>query len=303
MKQIFALLLILLTAGSCGSGVKKEQSANELATQITLAVTNYPLFFFTQAIAGDKSELIFPVPGDTDPAYFEPGADVVSTYQSAEIIFINGAGYESWIDKVSLPQRKIVNTTSKVSDQYIRERGMSHSHGPDGEHDHAETAFTTWLDQSIALEQAKLIYETLKNAYPESSQIFDANFKALKEELTALDTQMEKAFSSWADASVSASHPVYQYLGAGYGLHIHSEHWEPGQKVDPDVVKAFIESLHKNDSQMMLWEGDPHPETRKLLEEADIKVVVFLPCGNKPGQGDYLTVMRQNLENLDSGDK
>jgi zinc transport system substrate-binding protein len=49
---------------------------------------------------------------------------------------------------------------------------------------------------------------------------------------------------------------------------------------------------------MMLWEGDPHPETRKILEEADIKVVVFLPCGNKPEQGDYLTVMKQNLENL-----
>ena len=175
---------------------------------------------------------------------------------------------------------------------------MSHSHGPDGEHDHDETAFTTWLDQSIALEQAKLIYETLKNAYPESSQEFDDNYKALKAELTALDTQMEIAFSSWTDASVSASHPVYQYLGARYGLNIHSEHWEPGQKVDPDVVKTFIESLHKNDSQMMLWEGDPHPENRKLLEEANIKVVVFHPCGNKPDQGDYLTIMKQNLENL-----
>ena len=298
MKQIFALLFILLIASSCGSGVKKEQAANELTTQITIAVTNYPLFFFTQQIAGDKFEVLFPVPGDIDPAFFEPGADVVSSYQSAEIIFVNGAGYESWVDKVSLAQRKIMNTTVRVSDQYIQESGMSHSHGPDGEHDHAETAFTTWLDQSIALEQARLIYETLKNAYPESSQLFDSNFKSLEAELVSLDMQMKEAFSPWADASISASHPVYQYLGARYGLNIHSEHWEPGQKVEPDVVKTFIESLHKNASQMMLWEGEPHPDTRKILEEADIKIVVFLPCGNKPEQGDYLTVMKQNLENL-----
>ncbi len=293
MKQIFALLLILLIAGSCGSGVKKGQSAKEETTQITIAVTNYPLFFFTQQIAGGKFEVLFPVPGDIDPAFFEPGADVVSSYQSAEIIFVNGAGYESWVDKVSLAQRKIMNTTARVSDQYIQERGMSHSHGPDGEHDHAETAFTTWLDQSIALEQAKLIYETLKTAYPESSQPLEA-------ELVSLDMQMEEAFSSWADATVSASHPVYQYLGARYGLHIHSEHWEPGQKVEADEVKTFIESLHKNDSQLMLWEREPNPETRKLLEEADIKVVVFLPCGNKPAQGDYLAVMKQNMENLNN---
>jgi zinc transport system substrate-binding protein len=298
MKQIFALLLILLIAGSCGSGAKKEQSENELRAQISIAVTNYPLYFFTQEIAGDKFEVLFPVPDDVDPAFFEPGADVVSTYQSAELIFTNGAGYESWVDKVSLAQRKIVNTTARVSDQYIQESGMSHSHGPDGEHDHAETAFTTWLDQSIALEQSKLIYETLKTAYPESSQIFDSNFKKLEAELVSLDTQMEEAFSPWADASVSASHPVYQYLGARYGLHIHSQHWEPGQKVEADEVKTFIESLHKNDLQLMLWEGEPHPETRKLLEEASIKVVVFLPCGNKPEQGDYLTTMKQNLENL-----
>jgi len=300
MKQVFALLLILLTARSCGSGVKRKQSANGETTQITVAVTNYPLFFFTQEIAGDKFEVLFPVPGDIDPAFFEPGADVVSAYQSAGIIFVNGAGYESWVDKVSLAQRKIVNTTARVRDQYIQEKGMSHSHGPDGEHDHAENAFTTWLDQSFALEQAKLIYETLKNAYPESSQRFDSNFKALEAELVSLDMQMEEVFSHWSDASVSASHPVYQYLGSRYGLQIHSEHWEPGQKVEADEVRTFIESLHKNDSQLMLWEGEPHPETRKLLEEANIKVVVFLPCGNKPEQGDYLTVMKQNLKNLDS---
>ena len=98
MKQIFALLLILLTAGSCGSGVKKKQSEDELASQNTVAVTNYPLFFFTQEIAGDKFDVIFPVPGDIDPAFFEPGAEHVSSYQSAEIIFINGAPFEEFLE-------------------------------------------------------------------------------------------------------------------------------------------------------------------------------------------------------------
>ncbi len=297
MKQSFALLLLLAVICSCGSN-QKSDSKEKSETSTTIAVTNYPLYFFTQRIAGNGFDVIFPVPGDIDPAFFEPDANVVSSYQSAEVIFINGAGYESWVDKVSLSQRKIVNTTAMVSDRYIREKGMSHSHGPDGEHDHAETAFTTWLDQSMALEQAKNIYETLKNSYPDHSQELDNNYKALEAELKALDSQMEKAFSVWRNAVVVASHPVYQYLGAGYGLHIHSAHWEPGQEVDPELVKSFVESMHHGDMKMMLWEGEPHPETRQLLEDAGLKVVVFLPCGNKPGQGDYLSVMKNNIESL-----
>jgi len=299
MKQTFALLLLLAVLCSCGSNQKSDSEGTSKNSK-TIAVTNYPLYFFTQWIAGNSSDVIFPVPGEIDPAFFEPDADVVSRYQSAEVIFINGAGYESWVDKVSLSQRKIVNTTAMVSDQYIQEKGMSHSHGPDGEHDHAETAFTTWLDQSIALEQARLINETLKRIFPENTDEFTKNLGMLEEALTELDQQMEVAFIPYHEKHVYASHPVYQYLGERYALHIHSEHWEPGEKVDNADVKAFLKTIDKNESTIMLWEGEPHSETRQLLEDAGLKVVVFLPCGNKPGQGDYLSVMKQNLSNLAS---
>jgi zinc transport system substrate-binding protein len=303
MKQSIAILFVLFVLTSCGSKEKKDSSEENSLNSKTLAVTNYPLYFFTQKIAGDEFNVLFPVPQDEDPAFFEPTAEIVSIYQSAEIIFINGAGYESWVDKVALSQRKIVNTTSNVSEKHITEKGMSHSHGPEGEHDHAETAFTTWLDQSIALDQAKLIYETLKKSYPENSQEFDNNFKELESGIIKLDDQMDNLFKPYRGKTLYASHPVYQYLGDRYGIIIKSEHWEPGQKVEQDMVKSFIESLGENDAKIMLWEGEPHPETRLLLEEAGVKAVLFIPCGNRPGQGDYLSVMNQNIENLASVDK
>jgi len=298
MKQSIATFLVLLVISSCGSSDKKDKSDEQSVNSKTLAVTNYPLYFFTQKIAGDEFEVLFPVPRDEDPAFFEPGAEIVSKYQSAEIIFINGAGYESWGDKVALSPRKIVNTTSNVSEKYIREKGLSHSHGPDGEHDHAETAFTTWLDQSIALEQAKLIHETLKKSYPENSQEFDNNYKELESGIIELDNKMDNLFKPYQGKTLYASHPVYQYLGSRYGINITSEHWEPGQKVEQDMVKTFIESLGVNDIKIMLWEGEPHPETKLILEESGVRCVLFIPCGNKPGQGDYLSVMNQNIENL-----
>jgi zinc transport system substrate-binding protein len=298
MKQSIATFLVLFVISSCGSSDKKDKSDEQSLNSKILAVTNYPLYFFTQKIAGDEFDVLFPVPLDEDPAFFEPTAEIVSMFQSAEVIFINGAGYESWIDKVALSQRKIVNTTSNVSEKYIKEQGMSHSHGPDGEHDHAETAFTTWLDQSIALDQAKLIYETLKKSYPENSQEFDNNYKELESGIIELDNKMDNLFKPYQGKTLYASHPVYQYLGSRYGINITSEHWEPGQKIKQDMVKTFIESLGVNDIKIMLWEGEPHPETRLLLEEAGVKVVLFFPCGNKAQEGDYLSVMNQNIENL-----
>jgi zinc transport system substrate-binding protein len=302
MRQFIATLFVLMVLVSCGSKNEGDDKAKNSESPKTLAVTNYPLYYFTQKIAGDEFDVLFPVPQDLDPAFFEPQAEMVTLYQSADIIFINGAGYEAWVDKVTLSQRKIVNTSSKVSEKYISESGMSHSHGPDGEHDHAETAFTTWLDQSIAMGQAKLIYETLKESYPEFSQVFDNNYKVLEEEILELDREMDELFRPYQGKTIYASHPVYQYLGNRYGINIISEHWEPGQRVEPDMVETFLKSLDAKELKIMLWEGEPHPETRLLLDKAGVESVLFITCGNKPENGDYLSVMNKNIDNLASLD-
>ncbi|HEC42389.1 MAG TPA: hypothetical protein ENI20_06130 [Bacteroides sp.] len=66
------------------------------------------------------------------------------------------------------------------------------------------------------------------------------------------------------------------------------------------MVEIFIKSLNSAEPKIMLWEGEPHPETRLLLEEAGVRSVLFIPCGNKPENGDYLSVMNKNIDNLAS---
>ena len=66
------------------------------------------------------------------------------------------AGYAKWINKVSLPRSKLVNTSKKFTDRYIRTEGaVTHSHGPKGEHAHEDVAFTTWIDFNLAAKQAR----------------------------------------------------------------------------------------------------------------------------------------------------
>jgi zinc transport system substrate-binding protein len=48
----------------------------------------------------------------------------------------------------------------------------------------------------------------------------------------------------------------------------------------------------------MIWEGEPIPEPVKRLEEMGVRSAVFDPCGNVPGEGDFLSVMRENVNRL-----
>ena len=48
----------------------------------------------------------------------------------------------------------------------------------------------------------------------------------------------------------------------------------------------------------MIWEGEPIKESTQRLQAVGIDSLMFDPCGNTPGQGDFLSVMRQDVENL-----
>jgi zinc transport system substrate-binding protein len=48
----------------------------------------------------------------------------------------------------------------------------------------------------------------------------------------------------------------------------------------------------------MLWEAEPLEETARRLAELGVRSVVFAPCGNTPDDGDFLTVMNQNVTAL-----
>ena len=53
-------------------------------------------------------------------------------------------------------------------------------------------------------------------------------------------------------------------------------------------------------SRWMIWEGEPLPESVERLSGMGISSVVFDPCGNRPDEGDFLSVMRNNVENMET---
>ena len=144
------------------SATVRGSRARPTREPVVVYVTNYPLKYFAERIGGEQVEVHFPAPPDEDPAYWMPDPETISKYQQADLILLNGAGYEKWVDAVSLPKSKLCHTSAEFASDYIAlEDAGTHSHGPEGEHAHGGTAFTTWLDPTLAVKQADAIRASL----------------------------------------------------------------------------------------------------------------------------------------------
>ena len=293
---IFGLCFLFLFS-SC---TKEDQKSEEKSDQSFQVVSvNYPLHYFAQRIGGDFIQTVYPIPADGDPAYWNPDEKALGLYQKADLILDNGADYAKWMSKVSLPTSRIINTSKAFKDEYIRlTEGTTHSHGPEGEHVHQGYAFTTWLDFNKARQQAQAVRDALVIKLPDLKTNFEMNYQKLADDLQGLDDEMKKVSISMQNTTIFASHPVYQYLGAGYNLNILSEHWEPDQKPDKEQWEIFKARVDKNPGKIMLWEDQPLEEVAGELSNMGIIVVVFSPCANMVAEGDFLSVMKQNILNL-----
>ncbi len=272
--------------------------------KLTIYTVNYPLAYFAERLAGDLARVEFPAPADVDPAFWMPDADTVAAYQAADLILLNGAGYAKWVDKVSLPASRLVNTSRSFTDRYIETTsGVSHSHGPGGEHSHSGIAFTTWLDLDLAARQAEAVAIAITRKRPDAKERVAKSLEKLQGELHALDKRLAAIAATAPSRPLLASHPVYQYLARRYDLNLASVLWEPDAVPTPQQWRELESMLADHPAHRMLWEAQPAQETTDRLRALGVESVVFDPCANRPARGDFLTVMSENAKSLEQAYK
>jgi zinc transport system substrate-binding protein len=74
--------------------------------------------------------------------------------------------------------------------------------------------------------------------------------------------------------------------------------WEPDELPVEQQWQDLSNLLANHPARWMIWEGSPLKASLEKLKTMDLDGLVFDPCGNMPDQGDFLSVMRQNVENL-----
>lgn len=300
MMRKFALILFLVFLTACDEPVSGVSESAKIQTKAAVLATNYPLYFFASEIAGDLVDVQMP-DIDGDPAMWIPGPSDLTQIQTADLIILNGAGYESWLAFTSLPSGLLLDTTADIQDRLLPIDNVTlHQHGPEGEHSHQGTAFTTWLDPLIAIEQARAIESALSVLAPNHSETFKNHLAALEKKLRGLDQSFEQMFSKFKDQPLVFSHPVYQYLQQRYTINGRSVHWEPDTEPGVKSWVDFQNLLMQHPAKLMIWEGVPSAAVSSRLQESGVQSVVFDPGSNQPASGDYFSVMNANLERLEA---
>jgi len=303
--RTFSISIVLLIAG-CDDGERHAGSEGAVATESEKALvvtSNYPLYFFASRISQGVEgapEIVLP-DIDGDPAFWIPSAEQIQLLQSADVVILNGAGAESWLNLISIDRRRLIDTSLRITDRLIPLEGsVQHQHGPEGEHSDRGTAFTTWLDPELAIAQARAVSDALIKVAPKGEAALRDNMEKLEQNLMALDAQLAEAFAKLEGRPVLFSHPVYQYLQYRYNINGTSVHWEADEEPSTRDWIGLQQLRVSHPATIMIWEDQPLHETVERLANAGIQSIPFRTGVNRPEEGDYLSLMGSNAERLKS---
>jgi len=291
----FGLFVLAFVLAGCGGDVEVETDGRPV-----VYTTFYPTTYFAERIAGDLAEVVCPLPEDADPIFWQPGDDVIRKYQLANLIVVNGAGFEKWVETASLPESIVVDTSASIPEEFIEyQNATTHSHGPEGEHAHEGIDGHTWLDPVNAQVQAGAIHAGLAALLPDHESELKDRFEALNENLEELNTELVRMTKTYGGHAILASHPAYNYLARRYGWNIVNLDLDPEVMPDDETLAEIAETVRETSAKFILWEGEPTAEIAEALStRCGVKSVLFSPC-EAAGDEDYLTTMKANLKRLE----
>jgi len=298
--KLLAMLACVVLVAACTQDKQVSEDTEASPYPPRVYTVNYPLAYFAERIAGDSVQVVFPAPPDVDPAVWSPVAETIADYQQADLVLLNGAGYAGWLQRATLSRSRLVDTSAALADRLIPMNDtVTHSHGPGGDHSHQGMAFTSWLDMEYAAGQARAVFDSLVRLRPENELDYRARLQELEKDLSKLDTRLTVVAERIGDQPLVFSHPVFQYLARAYELNGRSVHWEPHEAPGDDPWRELFELLGTHDAGWMIWEDEPLPDTVSRLEGMGIESLVFRPCGNRPAEGNFLSVMLDNVMALE----
>ena len=272
MRVFTNLLTVGLVAFASNAAVAQDNRR--------VVTVNYPLQYFAERLLGDAAEVVFPVPQDVDPSFWRPSVSDITMIQSADLILLNGAGFATWIDRVSLPRSKLVNTTSAIEDQFIITKSITHSHGDGGEHSHEGLASYVWLDPLLAIAQAEVVADAITARGLAPADDVAAGLSVLRADLEALDAEASTVLGDLQGVAVIATHSRYQYFARRYGLSISSLEWEAGA-MPTDAEMANLQALvDKTQARVLIWEAEPPAEALAAATDLGLQNVVFAPLAH-----------------------
>lgn len=310
---VAACLGALLLAAGCGSfhsGGSPDTPGSDGKLRIVTAF--YPLQYATERVVGDNASVVNLTKPGAEPHDLELTPRDVASLEEASLV-VHLAGLQPAVDDA---------VAQVASDHDLDVAGVAHLNrlAPSGEEGDGSKAAKVngsserakdphfWLDPLRLARVGDAIARRMADVDADHAREYEQNATKLRSDLRALDKEYRTGLARCRDRDLVTSHSAFGYLAERYGLRqVGITGLSPEQEPSPAElarVAAFVRSHHVH---TIYYETLVSPAlARTLANETAAKVAVLDPIEgltDSSAGGDYLGVMRSNLEALETGQR
>ena len=222
------MLLIFIFSG-CGSQTEPPE----------IAATTMPVYEFTSRLCEGTDLTVGQLITDNVSCLHDYSLNVrqVRAAEAANLIVINGAGLEEFMEDI-LHDKAVIDSSEGIE---LIECVESHDHD-DHDHDHHHDADShIWLSPDNARIMSLNICSGLSAAYPEYTDVFEANLSALLSDIDVLKTYGETQLSGLISRELITFHDGFSYLAHSFDLTIlEAMEEESGSEASAAELKELI---------------------------------------------------------------
>jgi len=247
-----------------------------------VVITSFnPLYEFTKQIGKDKVDVSVLVPFGIEPHDWEPTISDLQKIQNADLIIINGIGFENWIDNVGLINLDIVivDTSNRISiiqnDPHI------------------------WLNPVFAQTQVENIAESIIKLDPTNEKFYRENTDNYVSQLDMLDKQIKQELIECKKDFI-AFHDAFSYFAIQYGLNQHTiiSSNQPHEEPLSITLESIINLAKDHTIKIIFAEEAADTRTSQVIaNEIDGQVLILSPL-EIDDSDNYISKMKTNLANL-----
>ena len=216
-----------------------------------------------QNIGGKNIELTTLVGPNGDGHVYEPTPADAKSIANADLVFINGLGFEGWIDrlvKASGYKGKVIIATKGIKE--LKFEGELDPHA--------------WQDLSNGRIYIKNIKNALIDLDPKNSDLYKKNFIAYDKILVSMDKSIKNRFSDIPkkNRKVITSHDAFLYFGRAYGIDFRSPVGVTTES-EPSAgeLAALITEMRKDGIKALFAENITDPRLiKQLAREVNAKI-------------------------------
>jgi zinc transport system substrate-binding protein len=261
--------------------------------QLKVLASFYPLYEFTKTIGNEKIDVSIIIPPGIEPHDWEPSIQDLQKIQKADVIVINGVGFEPWITELVTvyPDILIIDTSREIS---LLEKDEQMFNGKIQNDPHI------WLDPILAKKQVQNIANGLSKIDPQNTDYYQENAKTYNTKLDLLDNKIRNELSVCTKKDFLAFHDAFSYFAHEYELKQDTIIGiDPSEEPTAITIQKIIQRAKNLNFNIIFTEEAVNPRISEVIaDEIGAKVLTLSPIEIYEEGSDYIKRMEQNLSNL-----